>query len=354
MDSIANIQNLFFLGFLAFVMLVLLIDLGILSKKSQDKVSSKEAAAWTAVWVSCALLFWVFLRNYGQIIHGIDDMEGLKAVKEAYQLPFSISDNLEQTFSDYRKTISLQFITGYLIEYSLSADNLFVILLIFSSFNVPEKHYKRVLLWGVLGAIVLRFIFIFLGGALINSFSWTLYLFGGFLVYSGVMLLIRGSEDEKIDTENHPMVKFTSRFFSVYPNFIRHYFMVKKGRKRMVTPLFVVLMVVEFSDLIFAVDSVPAIFGITRDPYIVFFSNIFAIMGLRSLFFLLSNLMPLFRYLKYGLAVILVFIGLKMFFEHQLHEIGFSHFWSLAFIGTTLSLSIALSIFMPEKKNIRA
>lgn len=313
-------------------------------------VSPKEAAIWTFVWVSFAFIFYFILVNFGHIVHGVTDFDHLKEISAKYQLNFKIwPDDFQASLREMQNQMGTQFITGYLVEYSLSADNLFVILLIFSSFNVEEKHHKLILLWGVLGAIVLRFLFIFVGGLLINSFHFTLYLFGGFLLISGLRLLfVKEDEDKKIDTAKHPVVKFISRYFSVYPHNVKSYFFFRKKGKFYFTPLFVVLLVVEFSDLIFAVDSVPAIFGITKDPFIVFFSNIFAIMGLRSLFFLLSNLMPLFRYLKYGLALILVFIGFKMFADGWLHSIGFNHLWSLFIILGILSSSIIISLLNPK------
>ena len=251
--------------------------------------------------------------------------------------------------SRYNDRISIDFLTGYFIEYSLSVDNLFVILLIFSSFAVPPVYYKKVLFWGVLGAIVLRMLFIFSGSMLIAQFHWILYLFGAFLVFSGLKILWTKDEDEKMDTEKHPMVRLASKYFSVHPEYVKGKFFFKENGKKFITPLFLVLLVVEFSDLVFAVDSVPAIFSVTKDPYIVFFSNIFAIMGLRSLFFLLSNIMHLFSYLKYGLGVLLAFIGVKMLFEHWFASIGFNNLISLFIILGILSGSILLSMLFPKK-----
>lgn len=353
MDA-ASTQTLFFVAFLIFVVAVLLIDLGIFSKGYDKPVGFKESLGWTAIWVSCALLFSMLLYIKGEWIHGFENTDQLKEYSQQYKQRFEVdAADPDGSFARFRSLITLQFLTGYFIEYSLSVDNLFVILLIFSSFSVPDKYYKRILLWGVLGAIIFRFVFIFAGAALIEQFHWLLYVFGGFLVYSGLSLFFSGNKEEKIDTQNHPIVRLTGKYFNVYPRFVRYHFILRKHGKTMVTPLFVVLLMVEFSDLIFAVDSVPAIFGVTKDPHIVFFSNIFAIMGLRSLFFMLSGIMHLFSYLKYGLAVILVFIGTKMFFEHWLESVGFNHVWSLLFIVLVLAGSMLASTLAPEARERR-
>jgi len=295
-------------------------------------------------------MFFLFLKQYGHLIHGIISQDQLIALAKNYQpdMDFSKGDFASE-ISRYNDRISIDFLTGYFIEYSLSVDNLFVILLIFSSFSVPPVYYKKVLFWGVLGAIILRMLFIFSGSMLIAKFHWILYLFGAFLVFSGLKILWTKDEDEKMDTEKHPMVRLASKYFSVHPEYVKGKFFFKENGKKFITPLFLVLLVVEFSDLVFAVDSVPAIFSVTKDPYIVFFSNIFAIMGLRSLFFLLSNIMHLFSYLKYGLGVLLAFIGVKMLFEHWFVSIGFNNLISLFIILGILSGSIILSMLFPKK-----
>lgn len=330
-------------------MIVLALDLGVFSK-SNKAVTFKNALSWTSVWVSFAIMFFLLLKQYGHLIHGIMSQDQLIALAKNYQpdMDFSKGDFASEIIR-YNDRISLDFLTGYFIEYSLSVDNLFVILLIFSSFSVPPVYYKKVLFWGVLGAIVLRMLFIFSGSMLIAQFHWILYLFGAFLVFSGLKILWTKDEDEKMDTEKHPMVRLASKYFSVHPEYVKGKFFFKENGKRFITPLFLVLLVVEFSDLVFAVDSVPAIFSITKDPYIVFFSNIFAIMGLRSLFFLLSNIMHLFSYLKYGLGVLLAFIGIKMLFEHWFASIGFNNLISLFIILGILSGSILLSLIFPKK-----
>ena len=330
-------------------MIVLALDLGVFSK-SNKAVTFKNALSWTSVWVSFAIMFFLLLKQYGHLIHGIMSQDQLIALAKNYQpdMDFSKGDFASEIIR-YNDRISLDFLTGYFIEYSLSVDNLFVILLIFSSFAVPPVYYKKVLFWGVLGAIVLRMLFIFSGSMLIAQFHWILYLFGAFLVFSGLKILWTKDEDEKMDTEKHPMVRLASKYFSVHPEYVKGQFFFKENGKKFITPLFLVLLVVEFSDLVFAVDSVPAIFSITKDPYIVFFSNIFAIMGLRSLFFLLSNIMHLFSYLKYGLGVLLAFIGVKMLFEHWFASIGFNNLISLFIILGILSGSILLSLIFPKK-----
>lgn len=339
----------FFTLFIGFIMIVLALDLGVFSK-SNKAVTFKNALSWTSVWVSFAIMFFLLLKQYGHLIHGIMSQDQLIALAKNYQpdMDFSKGDFASEIIR-YNDRISLDFLTGYFIEYSLSVDNLFVILLIFSSFSVPPVYYKKVLFWGVLGAIVLRMLFIFSGSMLIAQFHWILYIFGAFLVFSGLKILWIKDEDEKMDTEKHPMVRLASKYFSVHPEYVKGKFFFKENGKRFITPLFLVLLVVEFSDLVFAVDSVPAIFSITKDPYIVFFSNIFAIMGLRSLFFLLSNIMHLFSYLKYGLGVLLAFIGVKMLFEHWFASIGFNNLISLFIILGILSGSILLSLIFPKK-----
>jgi len=343
-------EILFFSVFICFILVVLALDLGVLSKGNKP-VSFKNAFAWTTVWVSFSLIFFLFLKQAGYLIHDIDSQEKLTEIASKYQpdLVFN-ANNFSANLALYQDRISLDFLTGYFIEYSLSVDNLFVILLIFNSFAVPTQYYKKVLFWGVIGAIILRMLFIFSGSMLIANFHWILYIFGGFLVFSGVKILLSKDEDETMDIEKHPVVKMASKYFKLWPEYVKGKFIHKEDGLKYLTPLFLVLLVVEFSDLVFAVDSVPAIFSVTKDPYIVFFSNIFAIMGLRSLFFLLSNIMHLFSYLKYGLGVLLAFIGVKMLFEHWFTAIGFNNLISLMIILAILSVSILLSLLFPKKQ----
>jgi tellurite resistance protein TerC len=289
------------------------------------------------------------------MVHGITDLDGLIAVKQLYAPHIELGMG---TFADqltiFQNNLSLEFITGYLVEYSLSADNVFVFILIFNSFGVQKRYYKKILVWGILGAIILRLIFIFLGAALLQKFDWVIYVFGAFLVYTGVKILFTKQHDEEINPAEHPIVKFLSRFFNVYQrNVIGRFFVRMKTGKLFITPIFVIVVVIAFTDILFAVDSIPAIFSISKDPYIVFFSNVFAVMGLRSLFFFLSSLMGLFRFLPIGLGVLLSFVGLKMLGHHYLSEIGFGTLSSLAVIVGILSTSIILSLLFPEKEEVK-
>jgi tellurite resistance protein TerC len=361
----AMTDSLFLIIFIVVIAAILLFDLGVFNRESHI-VKFKEALIWTVIWVSLSLGFFAFLKVKGEFIYGsFQDKTQIEhaakyhpevfkpylpLLEAGQELDAEQQDALESSF---RKEISLQYITGYLIEYSLSVDNVFVILLIFIGFGVRQKHYKWILFWGVMGAVVMRFIFIFLGAALIHRFEWILYLFGGFLVVTGVIMFRNRNKHERIDPHHHPVVKLASRFFRLYPRNVGHRFFVRKrtpkGMKWFVTPLFLVLMVVEFSDLIFAVDSIPAIFGITRDPYIVFFSNIFAIIGLRSLFFLIAGLVEKLVYLKTGLAVLLTFIGVKMLLHHPYIHIEIPVQTSLFIVLGILAVSIIASLIFPPK-----
>lgn len=344
-------ELIFFSLFIVFVISMLMLDLGVFSRKSHV-VSFKEAGLWSVVWVISALIFFFILRTHGDLVHGVDNMDELRVIVDKYAEEINLSNySFEEAREVYRKKMSIEFITGYLIEYALSVDNIFVILLIFKSFGVREKYYKKVLFWGILGALVMRFIFIFLGSAVISKFEWVLYIFGGFLIYSGIQMLREaGNEEEPIDTQSHPVVRFASKYLKVFPRYVNDRFFVGKEGKVLVTPLFIVVLIIEFTDLIFAVDSVPAIFSITKDPYVVFFGNIFAILGLRSMFFFLANIIHLFHYLKYGLSILLTYIGLKMIFSHYLHEWGFKTEYSLIIILSILGGSILLSLLRPPKK----
>jgi tellurite resistance protein TerC len=345
-------EVLFFGAFAVFVIFVMLLDLGAFSKSKQNVVGFKEAAIWSIVWVSLAVGFYFFLRNYGYFIHDVSDMDNLLSVRDTYYKTLELPSDFNAALQILESNMALEYITGYLVEYSLSVDNIFVFILIFNSFGVREINYKKVLVWGILGSIVLRFIFIFLGAALIQQFEWILYIFGAFLVYTGIKILFTDDEDESIDTKSHPAVKVTGRFFNVYEKFVADNLFVRnkyKGNKVYVTPLFVVIVVLAFTDVIFAVDSIPAIFSITKDPYIVFFSNVFAIMGLRSMFFFLVNIIDMFAYLKYGLGILLTFIGVKMLAHHWLTEWGFTNVHSLLVIVGILAVSIISSLLFPPK-----
>jgi len=333
--------------------IMLALDLGIFSKKNHE-VSFKEAAIWSLAWITLALIFYVLLDQYGDMLHNINTQDDLDVAKRKYKLPihFLLDMEFETAVELFRKNMALEFLTGYLIEYALSVDNIFVIILIFSSFKVKAAYYKKVLFWGIMGAIVMRFAFIFLGSALLQEFEWVLYIFGGFLVLTGIKMFFDSGDEDEMDTSNHPVVRFASKYFSVFPRFVNGNFFVRKAGKLMITPLFVVLLIIEFTDLIFAVDSVPAVFAVTKDPFLVFFSNIFAILGLRSMFFFLANIMHLFHYLKTGLAFLLMFIGVKMLAHHWLEEHGFRNSYSLYIIIGILGASVIISLLFPKKPEV--
>lgn len=346
-------ETLFLLGFLAFIILILALDLGLLNKKS-DTVSMKQASLMSVFVIALSMGFYVVLISFGHLLHGIDSMEKLQQVIASHSHAVKIiPGDLENSIQLYNQNLGLEYLTGYVVEYALSVDNIFVIVLIFTAFSVPPKNYHRVLFWGILGAIIMRFIFIFIGAALIAKFTWIMYVFGAFLVFTGVKMFLDKDKDEKIDTQKHPIVKFANRFFQVHNHFVgSKFFVTIEGVKKM-TPLFLVLLIIEATDLIFAVDSIPAIFSVTKDPYIVFFSNIFAIIGLRSMFFVLAGIIDKFRFLKVGLAILLTFIGLKMLFHNYLEGWGFSTTHSLFIIVGILGGSIFFSIIFPERKKDR-
>jgi tellurite resistance protein TerC len=346
-------ETIFFGLFLIGILVILFLDLKVIGRHSH-LISFKEAMSWTIVWVTLAILFYFFLILYGDYIHGLRDITSIEELRDhiaRYQHPITLTDGMtiQEALTKYRNNLGLEYITGYLIEYSLSVDNVFVILMVFISFGVDKRHYKKVLFWGILGAIIMRFLFIFLSAALIYKFNWILYIFGLFLIYTGIQMWLHRKRTDRIDTRNHPMVRLASRYFKLYPTYVRDHFVIKKKGKIFLTPLMLVLLVIEFTDVIFAVDSVPAIFSVTKDPYIVFFSNIFAILGLRSLFFLVMNFMARFKYLKHGLAVLLLFIGIKMLVHEWLKHIGFQTSHSLIVIVLILGTSVLLSLLIKDK-----
>ncbi|MDN4164054.1 TerC family protein [Cytophagales bacterium LB-30] len=296
------------IGFNAFIVVMLIIDLGIFHKKSHE-VSVKEALTWTGVWVALAFLFNVFIYYY---------------------------------FGEER---AYEFLTGYVIEKSLSVDNIFVMVLIFSYFNVPNKFQHKVLFWGILGAIIMRVIFILSGVELIQNFHWLIYLFGGFLIYTGIKIFF--SNGEQVEMEKNVVVRLARKIFRITPDFEEDKFFVRKKGVLWVTPLFVVVLVVEFTDLIFAVDSIPAILSITNDTFIVYTSNVFAILGLRSLYFALAGIEKYFTYLKYGLSIILTFVGVKMCIS-EIYKIPVE--LSLGFIVLTLSFTVLASMVLQASK----
>ncbi|MES2387301.1 MAG: TerC/Alx family metal homeostasis membrane protein [Bacteroidota bacterium] len=336
--------------FVVFILGILALDLGVFSRDDKE-VSFREAGIWSLVWIFFAVGFYFLLDWKGEMIHGIHNEDQLISVAKRYapRLDFH-NHNFAGDIQTYRDNLSLEFITGYLVEYALSVDNIFVIILIFKSFRVDKKFYKKILFWGILGAIVMRCIFIFLGSALVQEFHWILYIFGAFLIYTGGRMMFEGDKEEVFDTANHPVVRLASRWLAVFPRFVHERFFFKSEGRWYITPLFLVLLIVEFTDLIFAMDSVPAVFAVTKDPLIIFFSNIFAILGLRSMFFFLAKIMHLFHFLKYGLAALLIFIGSKMFVGEWLEEHGFTKAHSFYVILGILGISVIASLLFPEKK----
>ncbi len=345
-------ELLFFSAFLLFVVFMLSIDLGVFNRKAHV-IGMKEAMWMSIFWVGLGLSFYFFFRHFGHLVHGLDTLEELQSRINYYNHPIDIAGlNYADARDLYNQNLSLEYITSYLIEKALSVDNIFVMILIFKGFGIGNKYFHRILYWGIVGAVIMRFIFIFASAALIHQFYWVLYIFGAFLFYSGAKIFFQ-KDDEHVETKNHPLVKFASKHFKVAGDYVGLRFFLRQDGKFMLTPLFLVLIVIEFSDVIFAVDSIPAIFSITLDPYIVFFSNIFAILGLRALFFLVSNVMDLFRFLQYGLGVLLSFIGIKLLFHKFLEEnLGIGTLESLYIILFILGVSIILSLLFPEKKDL--
>ncbi len=345
-----NQEILFFSGYIVFIVILLSIDLGVFNRKAHE-VGMKEALWMSIFWIGIGVSAYFFFRHFGHLVHGLDSKEAIQSRINFYRYPIDITGlNFEEAREVYNKNLSLEYITAYLIEKALSIDNIFVMILIFKGFGIGNKYYHRVLFWGILGAIIMRFFFIFASAALIHRFYWVLYIFGGFLIYSGMKIFFQKDEGP-VNTQNHPLVKFASKHFNVAGDYVGQKFFLRQQGKLMLTPLFLVLVVIEFSDVIFAVDSIPAIFSITLDPYIVFFSNIFAILGLRALFFLVSNIMDLFRFLQYGLGVLLTFIGIKLLFHDFLYEkLGIGTVESLYLILLILVVSISASLIFPEKK----
>ncbi|MCI0920842.1 TerC/Alx family metal homeostasis membrane protein [Sphingobacterium rhinopitheci] len=344
-------EMMFIGGFIIFIILMLAIDLGLFSN-SDKPISLKAAAIMSAIWVLFALGFGALLYVWGNELHNVHDITRLKEVVALHFHDIKINElNLAESLTAYKKALTLEYLTGYVVEYALSVDNIFVMVLLFTSFGIPERYYHKVLVWGIIGAVVLRCIFIFIGAALIAKFGWILYVFGAFLVYTGYMMYRNRNQEEEVDPQNHTIVKLASKYFKVTHKLDSGKFFIIENGVRYMTPLFLVLLVIEFTDLIFAVDSIPAIFSVTKDPYIVFFSNIFAILGLRSMFFLLVNIIHKFHYIKVGLAFLLVFIGAKMLLHGWLKDWGFTTSHSLIIILLILLISIVASLMFPKKQD---
>lgn len=326
----------------------LILDLGVLSKKKNDSLTLKQSILRSLGWFSLGLLSVLAVYLFHPALHSIQSNQDLQSYSSKYGSSFTIVEDYAQSLLNFKLAAASAYFTGYILEYALSVDNLFVMLLIFQTFKISPPNEKRILLWGVVGAMVLRFIFVYLGSSAINQFHWILYAFGVLLIYSGLKLMLQKSEDE-MNPNDHFIINIGKKIFSVEntphnPNA----FFTRQNLKLQVTPLFLVLLVVEFTDVIFAVDSVPAVFGVTTDPYLVFFSNIFAILGLRSLFFLLGHGIDKFYALKYGLSVILIYIGGKMLLEKYAIEMGFNHMHNLIVILGILLLSIFYSLVFPQ------
>ena len=287
---------------------MLVIDLVVFHGKEHEE-SIREALIWTGVWITLALIFGIGVYYYMGA----------------------------QTALDYY--------TGYLIEKSLSVDNIFVFLLVFSYFQVPAKYQHKVLFWGIFGALVMRFLFIFVGVALLEQFHWIIYVFGGFLVFTGIKLAME--KDKEVHPERNPVLKLTRKIIPTTKRYYGSQFFIYRMGKLIATPLFVVLVVIETTDLVFALDSIPAILAITRDEFIVYSSNAFAILGLRALYFAVSGIMRLFHYLHYGLSLILVFVGIKMLLSEFYH---IPTPFALGFIAVTLLVSIIASIYNPKEE----
>ena len=303
-----NDQIWLWVGFNVFVLAMLALDLGVFHRKAHV-VSFKESITWTVVWVVLALVFNVGVWHYAG------------------------------------SQKALEFFTGYLIEKSLSVDNVFVFALLFSYFAVPAVYQHKVLFWGILGALIMRAIMIGVGAALITKFTWVIYIFGAFLILTGIKMVVK--RDEEIHPERNPVVRWFKKLMPVTADYRGDRFFVRENGVRMATPLFVVLLLVEFTDLIFAVDSIPAIFAVTTDPFIVYTSNVFAILGLRSLYFALAGVMDKFHYLKVGLGVVLAFVGVKMLLAHTAWKI--TTLLSLGVVILILAVSVVVSLLRPKK-----
>lgn len=297
------------IGFNIFILLMLALDLGVFQKKTHV-ISVKEALIWSGVWILLAMLFNVFI------------------------------------YYDMGKQKALEYFTGYLLERSLSIDNIFVFVLLFSYFKVPAEYQHKVLFWGVIGALVLRALLIGIGVVLVTKFAWIIYIFGAFLVFTGFKMAVQ--DDSHIDPEKNFVIRMFRKFFPVTNEYDNGNFFTIKNGKKFATPLLVVLVATEFTDLVFAFDSIPAIFAVTSDPFIIYTSNIFAILGLRAMYFALAGIIDKFHYLKIGLSMILIFIGFKMLII-DIFKIPIGY--SLGVIALILTASVVLSLVRPLKKN---
>jgi tellurite resistance protein TerC len=321
----------FYASFTVAVIGMLSLDLGVFHRNAHA-VSMKEALGWTITWCVLALTFCFAFWQYAE----------WKLPQDPRLIAAGVSAAAAEAMA--RQT-ALEFLTGYVIELSLSVDNIFVFVIVFTFFGIPREYQHRVLFFGILGALVFRVIFISLG-AVLMKFHWVIWVFGGFLVLTGLKILF--APEKPLDPEKNPLLRLLRRFVPITPELHGQKFIVMKNGVRHGTPLLVALMAIEFSDIIFAVDSVPAIFAITREPLIVFTSNIFAILGLRSMFFLLSGVMHKFHFLKYGLGIVLIFVGLKMAWLNEAFGGKFPIIWSLGIIAGVLGSSVVISLLFPK------
>lgn len=321
----------FYAGFTAFVLVVLALDLGVFHKKAHE-VGFKEASIWTTVWISLALVFNYLFYLYAQ--HRFSTHERYTSIPDF--------DPDAQA-----KTSALEFLTGFVVEKSLAIDNIFVFAVVFAYFGIPKIYQHRVLFWGILGALVFRAIFIAMGSVLMQ-YHWVVIFFGGLLILTGIKMFFAGTKPQNL--ENNFIIRQLKKVFRVHPKIEGQKFFFKKDGLTYVTPLFLALIFLELSDIIFAVDSVPAIFALTKEPLIVFTSNIFAILGLRSMYFMLAGVMDRFAYIKYGLASVLVFVGLKMVWLNEAFGGKFPINWSLGIIAFLIGGSIVASIIIDRRK----
>src|SRR5262245_12783344 len=320
MLALAEIAPSDWIGFVGVILVFLALDLGVFHRHARV-VKFREALAWTAIWVCVALLF-----------------------------GFVIAPRLVESWS---RSDTVEFLTGYIVELSLSMDNVFVIALIFAYFRVPSQYQHRVLFWGILGALIMRGVMITLGAALIQRYQWMLYVFGAFIVFTGIKMLF--ADDEGVHPEKNPVVRGAQKIFPVSTDFEGQKFTTLLNGRRALTPLALVLLMVETTDLIFALDSIPAIFAVTQKPFIVFTSNVFAILGLRSLYFVLAGAINYFRYLTYGLSIVLVFIGVKMLLNPNdetplWFQVEIPITTSLLVVGGIILFSIIISVIVARRE----
>lgn len=322
----------FYVGFTLFVLFILALDLGVFHKNAHE-VSFKEASIWTTIWISLAFVFNFFFYKYAQYKFSQD--ERLLALPD-----FDPDQAAKQS--------ALEFLTGFVVEKSLAIDNIFIFAVVFSYFAIPKIYQHRVLFWGIIGALLFRAIFIAMGSVLMQ-YKAVVIFFGALLILTGTKMMFAGTETQ--DLESNFIVRQLKKLFRVHPKIEGDRFFIRKEGLTYVTPLFLALIFIEVSDIIFAVDSVPAIFALTKEPLIVFTSNIFAILGLRSMYFMLSGVMDRFAYIKYGLAGVLVFVGAKMVYLNDLFGGKFPIVWSLSIICVLISSSIVVSIIIDKRKS---